>query len=97
MLRRRVNYDTPTKNPILPIVKTEVWYLLYEETETSIKIKTISRMTQERIAFFSVDSVMEFLTPSPESNQVVLRASNKQNWTSRPWALTPIIEWYSDY
>ena len=95
--RRKVTVETPLPNPVLPVVKTDITYLMIEDTDTSLKMKTISQMTQKMIDFFSVDSIWEVYTPSPESQQVVVRLSNRQNWTSRPWALTPIIEWYSDY
>ena len=40
--RRRAILETPLQNPVLPVVKTEMTYLMIEDTETSLKMKSIS-------------------------------------------------------
>ena len=78
---------------MFPTVKSITKYLIWEETETSLRLKSISVPTIAILDSLKNINQIDVVSLSPDSHQVIVQYSFTSEWVYNPWGMQSVVSY----
>lgn len=81
---------------MFPTVKSTTKYLIWEDTESSLRIKSISLPTIAILDCLKNINQIDVVSLNPDSPQVIVQYSFKNEWVYKPWGMQSVVLYFAN-